>query len=201
MTRWIEPVTLQGEYVTLERLSYNHHDNLVEATKDGELWKLWYTFVPSPEEMKGRIALLLDMYHKDEMLPFAVIDPKSGKAVGITTYMNIDSPNKRLEIGSTWYRKSYQGSALNTECKLILLKHAFEDKNCNAVEFRTHYLNVPSRKAIERLGAKLDGILRNHMYSANGTLRDTAVYSIIANEWGAVKANLEWMLAMKYNFK
>lgn len=195
MMSWIEPITLKGEHASLELLNYQHHDDLVEATKDGELWKKWYTFVPSPEEMHKGIELRLDLYKKGEMLPFAVIDTNTGKAVGMTTYMNIDSQNKRLEIGSTWYRKSAQQTAINTECKFMLLKHAFEDRNCIAVEFRTHYLNGKSRKAIERLGAKLDGILRNHMYSANGTLRDTAVYSIIASEWPTIKSNLSFLLS------
>lgn len=197
MNAWIEPICLQGEYVVLELLALQHHNDLVEATKDGKLWEIWYAFVPSPEEMEKRIELLLSLYAKGEMLPFAVIDPHSGKAVGITTYMNIDSQNKRLEIGSTWYKKSCQRSALNTECKLMMLKHAFETKKSNAVEFRTHSLNVQSRKAIERLGAKLDGILRNHLYAANGTLRDTAVYSIISNEWPAVKTHLNWLLCRR----
>ena len=127
------------------------------------------------------------------MVPFAVLDPE-GRAVGMTTYMNIDAANKRVEIGSTWYRASVQRSAINTQCKILLLTHAFEVLGCHAVEFRTHFVNVQSRRAIERLGAKLDGILRNHMVMANGTLRDTAVYSVIAGEWPTVKVNLSWML-------
>lgn len=128
------------------------------------------------------------------MLPFSIIDRTNGHAVGMTTYMNIDAANRRLEIGSTWYRKSVQRSPFNTECKLLLLQHAFESLDCIAVEFRTHFVNTQSRRAIERLGAKLDGVLRSHMMMANGTLRDTAVYSIIAPEWPTVKANLQWQL-------
>ena len=128
------------------------------------------------------------------MLPFAIIDKASGRAVGMTTYMNIDAATKRVEIGSTWYRKSVQRTPLNTECKLLLLQHAFEELGCVFVELRTHYVNVQSRRAIERLGAKLDGVLRAHIRMANGTLRDTAVYSIIASEWGMVKANLVYKL-------
>jgi RimJ/RimL family protein N-acetyltransferase len=127
--------------------------------------------------------------------PFAVLERESGKAVGMTCYLNADAANRRLEIGATWYRKSRQRTALNTQCKLLLLTHAFEAKQCIAVEFRTHIVNSASRRGIERLGAKLDGILRNHRFMPNGTLRDTCVYSIIAPEWPMVKAHLEWELA------
>jgi len=129
------------------------------------------------------------------MLPFTVIERSTDQVAGMTTYLNIDAPNKRLEIGATWYRKSVQRTGLNTECKYLLLKHAFEELACNAVEFRTHFLNQQSCRAIERLGAKFDGILRAHMVMPNGTIRDTAVYSIIAGEWPTVKANLTWLLA------
>jgi RimJ/RimL family protein N-acetyltransferase len=128
------------------------------------------------------------------MLPFSIIDRASDKVVGMTTYMNIDQANRRIEIGSTWYRKAVQRSALNTECKLLLLRHAFEQLNCIAVEFRTHIMNTQSRRAIERLGAKLDGVIRSHMIMQNGTIRDTASYSIIQSEWPAVEANLLWQL-------
>src|SRR5712675_964779 len=123
------------------------------------------------------------------MLPWTVFDP-GGRIAGMTTYMNLDAPNRRLEIGSTWYAKRVQRSALNTQCKLLLLTHAFETLDCIAVEFRTHFFNQASRRGIERLGAKLDGILRNHQRASNGTLRDTCIYSIIANEWPTVKAHL-----------
>ena len=128
------------------------------------------------------------------MLPFSVFDKKMGKVVGMTTYMNIDASSRHIEIGSTWYRKAVQRTPLNTECKLLLLTHAFEELDCICVEFRTHFVNVQSRRAIERLGAKLDGVLRSHMIMANGTIRDTAAYSIIASEWSSVKANLELRL-------
>jgi RimJ/RimL family protein N-acetyltransferase len=131
---------------------------------------------------------------KGSMMPFAIIDQSNNRAVGMTTYMNIDAINKRVEIGSTWYRKSVQRSPLNTECKLLLLRYAFKYLNCIAVEFRTHFVNHQSRRAIERLGAKLDGVLRSHMILPNGTVRDTAVYSIIPSEWPTIEANLKWML-------
>jgi len=192
---WLAPVTLSGQYAVLEPLTEKHHDDLVEAVKDGELWELWYTSVPKPEAMRVEIERRLELQRQGTMLPFAVMDTSTGRAVGMTTYMNVDSVHRRVEIGSTWYRKSVQRTALNTECKLMLLTHAFESLDCIAVELRTHFFNHRSRRAIERLGAKLDGILRNHQRAGNGTLRDTCVYSIIAGEWPTVKAHLWWMLA------
>ncbi|WP_375411525.1 GNAT family N-acetyltransferase [uncultured Bradyrhizobium sp.] len=193
---WLEPVTLQGPYARLEPLSHEHQDGLVEAVKDGELWKLWYTFVPKPEDMDGEIERRLGLQRAGAMLPWTVFDA-SGKIAGMTTYMNIDAPNRRVEIGSTWYAKRVQRSALNTQCKSLLLTHAFERLDCIAVEFRTHFFNHQSRRGIERLGAKQDGILRNNTISPNGTLRDTVVYSIIASEWPTVKAHLDYQLNEK----
>ncbi|HZU31167.1 MAG TPA: GNAT family protein [Candidatus Angelobacter sp.] len=192
---WLEPVTLRGTHALLVPLSHSHHDDLVEAVKDGELWKLWYTMVPEPAKMRAEIDRRLDLQNRHSMLPFAVIDPQSSKAVGVTSYMNVDEPNRRVEIGSTWYRKSVQRTALNTECKLMLLTHAFEKMNCICVELRTHFFNHQSRRGIERLGAKLDGILRSNQIAPNGTIRDTCVYSIIASEWPTVKAHLTWQLS------
>lgn len=191
---WPPPVTLRSESATLELIAAKHHDDLVEATKDGELWDLWYTSAPRPEKVGAEIERRLGLQKTGSMLPFAVIDNASGKAVGMTTYMNIDAPNRRVEIGSTWYRKSVQRTRINTECKLLLLGHAFEALNCIAVEFRTHFFNHQSRRGIERLGAKLDGILRSHSIQPNGTLRDTCVYSIVAAEWPTVKAHLTYQL-------
>lgn len=189
---WLEPVILRAGEVSLVPLATTHHDELVEAAGDGELWKLWYTSVPSPAGMQQEIARRLGLQARGEMLPFAVL--AGGKAVGMTTYMNVDQVHRRVEIGSTWYRAGVQRTGLNTRCKLMLLGHAFEALDCVAVELRTHVMNTQSRRAIERLGAKLDGILRNHMRLANGTLRDTCVYSILPTEWPAVKANLTWQL-------
>jgi len=191
---WLAPVTLTGRYASLVPLSQNHYDELAEAVKDGELWKLWFTSVPNPEGMRAEIERRLELQRQGSMLPFTVLDVATGRAVGMTTYMNVDSVYHRVEIGSTWYRKSMQRSPVNTECKLMLLAHAFESLNCIAVEFRTHFYNQRSRRAIERLGAKLDGVLRSHQLATNGTLRDTCVYSIIASEWPAAKANLESLL-------
>ena len=195
MEPWPAPFTVSGDFVSVEPLSMAHHDDLVEAAADGELHRLWYTSVPKPEGVKAEIARRLGLREKGTMLPFAILDKRTGSAVGMTTYMNIDAANRRLEIGSTWYRKSVQRTPLNTECKLLLLGHAFETLDCIAVEFRTHFLNQQSRRAIERLGAKLDGILRSHTILPNGTIRDTAVYSITASEWPMVRANLEWLMA------
>ena len=191
---WLQPVTLQSEPATLEPLDHRHCDDLMDAVKDGELWTLWYTNIATPEGMGAEIDRRLGLQRAGSMLPFAVIDDATGRAVGMTTYMDVDAEARRVEIGSTWYRKSVQRTALNTACKLVLLTHAFETLDCIAVEFRTHFFNHPSRRGIERLGAKLDGILRSHKISKNGTLRDTCVYSIIAADWPTVKANLEWQM-------
>jgi RimJ/RimL family protein N-acetyltransferase len=193
---WLEPVTLHGAHAHLEPLSPNHYDGLLEAVKDGELWKLWYTFVPTVETMRKEIDRRLGLQAAGSMLPFTVFDA-DGKVAGMTTYMNVDTPNRRVEIGSTWYAKRVQRTALNTQCKLLLLTHAFEKLDCIAVEFRTHFFNHQSRRGIERLGAKLDGILRNHQIAPNGTLRDTVVYSIIASEWPTVKSHLTYQLNEK----
>ncbi len=191
---WPETLTLSGAHARLEPLAPSHHDDLVEAVKDGELWRLWYTSIPTPDAMAGEIARRLALREAGSMLPFAVVDPASGRAVGMTTFMNIDAPQRRLEIGATWYREAVQRSPLNAECKLMLLGHAFEALDCIAVEFRTHFHNQQSRRAIERLGAKLDGILRSHTRTKDGMLRDTCVYSIIASEWPTARANLRWRL-------
>lgn len=199
MSQWIAPPSLTGQHVMLVPLTVGHHDDLVEAVRDGELWNHWYTAIPTPEGMAAEIARRLDLQAKGSMCPFAVIDATSGQAVGMTTYMNIDAVNRRVEIGSTWYRQSVQRTSLNTEAKRMLLAHAFEQLNCIAVEFRTHFFNHQSRRAIERLGAKLDGVLRSHQINphplAAGTLRDSCVYSIIASEWPSVRSHLDFQLS------
>jgi RimJ/RimL family protein N-acetyltransferase len=190
---WLDPVTLFGTGVRLEPLERRHCDDLIDAVKDGELWRLWYTSVPAAERMQAEIDRRLGLQAAGAMLPFAVIGP-AARAVGMTTYLNADAVNKRLEIGATWYRKSVQRSGINTQCKMLLLQHAFEALNCIAVEFRTHFFNHQSRRAILRLGAKLDGILRSHQLALDGTLRDTCVYSIIASEWPTVKSHLTFQM-------
>jgi len=191
---WPEPLALHGRHATLKPLAAEHLDGLINAVRDGELWKLWYTSIPAPERMAAEIDRRLGLQAQGSMLPFTVFDA-AGRIAGMTTYMNIDALNKRVEIGSTWYRASAQRSVLNTACKVLLLQHAFEHLACIAVEFRTHRLNSQSRRAIERLGAQLDGILRAHSRASDSSLRDTAVYSITATEWPAVKSHLAWQLA------
>lgn len=196
----IEPITLTGQYVVLEPLSHAHHDGLVEAARDGELWKLWYTSVPTPEGMAAEIDRRLGLQEQGSMLPFTtrLIDPATGgpgRVIGMTTYMNIDAATPRVEIGSTWNAASSHGSGSNPDSKLLLLRHAFETLGCPAVEFRTHWLNHQSREAIARLGAKQDGVLRNHTRTADGTLRDTVVFSILEHEWPMVRAGLQFRLA------
>ncbi|CCD95552.1 putative N-acetyltransferase (GCN5-related) [Bradyrhizobium sp. ORS 375] len=190
---FLEPVSLRGPHASLVPLSPDHHDALVEAVSDGELWNLWYTAVPKPETMAKEIERRLGLFATGSMQPFTVRDA-DGKVAGMTTYMNVDAANRRVEIGSTWYAKRVQRSALNTQCKRLLLAHAFEAMNCIAVEFRTHFFNHQSRRAIERLGAKQDGILRSHQIAPNGTLRDTVVYSITAAEWPTVRTHLDYQL-------
>jgi RimJ/RimL family protein N-acetyltransferase len=190
---WLEPVSLGGPHAQLKPLSQDHCDGLTEAVRDGELWNLWYTAVPRPEEMPKEIGRRLGLQQAGTMLPFTVFDA-DGKIAGMSTYMNVDAANRRVEIGSTWYAKRVQRSGLNTQCKLLLLTHAFEKLDCIAVEFRTHFFNHQSRRGIERLGAKQDGILRSHVIAPNGTLRDTVVFSIIAAEWPTVKAHLTYQL-------
>lgn len=193
---WPAPVTLNGAHARLAPLTMDHREGLIEAVKDGELWRLWYTAIPTPEGMAKEIERRLSLQATGSMLPFTVFD-SDGRIAGMTTYMNIDATNRRVEIGSTWYAKRVQRTGLNTECKLMLLTHAFERLDCIAVEFRTHFFNRASRRGIERLGAKLDGILRSHQIGVNGTLRDTVVYSIIAGEWPAVKQHLAFSLTQR----
>ena len=189
----IAPVTLEGAYVRLEPLATGHHEGLVAAVRDGELWRLWYTGAPTADGVEDEIARRLGLQAAGTMSPFTVIDA-SRRIVGMTSYMNIDRATPRVEIGSTWIAAGAQRTGLNVEAKLLLLAHAFERLGCPAVEFRTHFLNRQSRDAIERLGAKLDGVLRSHQRARDGTMRDTCVYSIVAAEWPAVHAHLRWRL-------
>ena len=189
-----QTLSLSGQHVRLEPLHPSHEAGLIDAVRDGDLWQLWYTAIPAPERMAAEIDRRLALHKAGSMLPFTVFDG-SGRIVGMTTYMNIDNANQRVEIGSTWYARSAQRSPLNTEAKRLLLAHAFDALQCIAVEFRTHRFNLQSRRAIERLGAQLDGILRNHQRASNGTLRDTVVYSITADEWPTVRTHLDFQLS------
>ena len=191
---FIEPVNLRGVHATLEPLARDHEAALAVAADDGEIWRLWYTSVATPQKMAGYIGVALDMRERLGAMPFVVRDNTSGEIVGCTRYFNVDAANRRLEIGHTWYAKRAQRSAINTECKLLLLTHAFETLRCIAVEFRTHWFNQASRAAIARLGAKQDAVLRNHQISADGSYRDTVVFSIIESEWPAVRQHLRYQL-------
>jgi len=191
---FIEPVTLKGEHATLEPLEAKHEAALRGAAADGELWRLWYTSVAPPDRIGEYIARALDMRERLGAMPFAVRQNATGEVVGCTRYFNVDAANRRLEIGHTWYSKRAQRTAINTECKLLLLTHAFDVLRCIAVEFRTHWFNHASRVAIERLGAKQDGVLRNHQLLADGSKRDTVVFSIIDGEWPAVRQHLKFQL-------
>ncbi|MEO8223090.1 MAG: GNAT family protein [Specibacter sp.] len=198
----IEPITLRGKYVTLEPLAREHHDGLVAAASDGELWNLWYTSVPRPEGMRVEIEQRLAAQEAGSMLPFTtrLNDPETGepgRIIGMTTYCNMVPELPRLEIGYTWNAASVQGTGTNPDSKRLLLAHAFEALGCVAVEFCTHWMNMQSREAIARLGAKQDGILRAHRRMPDGSLRDTVVFSILAAEWPQVRNGLDYRLSKK----
>jgi len=204
MATAITPVTLVGKYVVLEPLSHDHHDGLVAAAQDGELWNLWYTSVPTPDEMTAEIDRRLGLQQKGSMLPFTTrlrdeTTGEPGRVIGMTTYMNIDAAVPRVEIGSTWNAASVHGTGTNPDSKLLLLGHAFDTLGCPAVEFRTHWMNFQSREAIARLGAKQDGVLRSHSRMRDGTLRDTVVFSILAGEWPMVRSALTLRVAKTRN--
>jgi RimJ/RimL family protein N-acetyltransferase len=191
---WTQPVTLSGRHVRLEPLAREHADGLRAASADGELWKLWYTGVPTPEGVGEYIDIALRGQEAGTDLPFVVRDG-AGEIVGCTRYCRIEQDNHRLEIGYTWYAQRVQRSALNTEAKRLLLGHAFDTLHSIAVEFRTNWFNHPSRTAIARLGAKQDGVLRNASRHADGSFRDTVVFSIIESEWPAVRQHLDFQLS------
>lgn len=193
MTLPIGPVVLAGRHVRLEPLQPVHATDLAQAAADGELWRLWYTTVPSPGTVDAYVAAALAAQQAGTALPFVVRDA-SGGVVGTTRYCNIDAGNHRLEVGWTWYAQRVQRTALNTEAKRLLLGHAFDVLGCVAVEFRTHWHNHRSRRAIERLGAKQDGVLRNHLLGPDGSRRDTVVFSIIDAEWPTVRRSLDFRL-------
>ncbi|MCB1258022.1 MAG: GNAT family N-acetyltransferase [Microthrixaceae bacterium] len=184
---FFEVPVLENEFVRLEPLDPSHHDDLVDAVQVNELWRTWYTHIPSPELMADVIEQRLEMLVNEQIVPFAVVDPESNRAVGMTSYLNIEAAHKRLEIGSTWLGRNAQGTRINPASKLLLLTRAFVELGCIAVEFRTHWHNHQSRAAIEKLGAKQDGVLRNHRIFENGTVRDTVVFSIIDTEWPTVR--------------
>jgi N-acetyltransferase len=191
---FVEPITLTGRHATLAPLAREDAPALAAAVQDGELWRLWYTSVPAPEATPAWVDAALEMRERAGAMPFVVRDNATGDIVGSTRYFNVEAAHRRLEIGHTWYARRAQRSAINTECKLLLLTHAFETLGCIAVEFRTNFFNFASRAAIARLGAKQDGILRQHQIQPDGTLRDTVVFSIVDAEWPAVKRHLRFLL-------
>ena len=189
------PVTLEANGLRLEPLGPQHADALREAAQDGELWKLRITSVPEPHNVEAYIAAAIDM--RPSRLAFAVVDAASGQVLGTTSYHDIVPSIDRAEIGYTWYRRSVQRTHVNTTCKLLLLTHAFETLGCAVVGFRTDNFNHASQSAIERLGAKKDGVIRHHAVRRDGTVRDTVMYSIVRGEWPEVKAQLRYLLARR----
>ncbi|MFT6733591.1 MAG: RimJ/RimL family protein N-acetyltransferase [Polaribacter sp.] len=190
MDTWLEETTLEGNNVKLVPLDKSYRDKLVKAASDGMLWNLWYTGVPSEKSIDQYIKKAIEDKEAGVALPFVVVGKSSNQVIGSTRFCNGVSNHRRVEIGYTWYAKSFQRSSINTECKLLLLSHAFETLNSVAVEFRTHWHNHQSRNAIARLGAKQDGVMRNHMIDGDGNLRDTVVFSIVKDEWKTVKQSL-----------
>ncbi len=186
---------LENTVVRLEPLSNEHHADLCAAVAVGDLSDTWFASVPSPEQMQAEIDRRVDLQRHGAMAPWAIVPVATERAAGMTTFMNLDPTHRRLEIGSTWIGTDWQGTRINAAAKLLLLSRAFEELDCIAVEFRTHWHNHRSRAAIARLGAKQDGVLRNHMVWRDGTLRDTVVFSIIHTEWPTVRRGLQARLA------
>jgi RimJ/RimL family protein N-acetyltransferase len=193
-TQWLSDTTLEGQTIILIPLQKEHAAALVDAASDGELWNLWFTKIPNNDTVDAYIDIALFEQEEGRSLAFVVVDKVTGNIIGTTRLCHADDVNKRVEIGYTWYAKSVQRTSVNTQCKYLLLKHAFEDLSAIAVEFRTHWHNHTSRAAIARLGAKQDGIIRNHQQMADGSYRDTVVFSIINSEWLAVKSSLSFKL-------
>lgn len=191
----VHPVTLKGNYVRLEPLSYSHHTDLCQVGLDEELWKVTMTLIRTPEEMKKYIDTAIREQAEGKSLPFAIIDTASSKAIGSTRFGNIDLAHRRVEIGWTWIARRWQRTGANTETKLLLLTHAFEKLGCIRVEFKTDSINNQSRNALLRIGAKEEGVLRNHMIAPGGRIRHSVYYSIVDSEWKDVKRELERKLA------
>jgi RimJ/RimL family protein N-acetyltransferase len=191
----IQPVTLEGYGIRLEPLNYDHRDGLISAASDGNLWELWFTAVPEPDDVQAYISIALTGQESGHMLPWAVHDLRSGAIIGSTRYHDIVAEIDRVEIGYTWYAKQWQRSHVNTSCKLLLLSHAFDTLGCKVVGLRTDNFNFVSQKAIEALGAKKDGIIRHHQARRDGTVRDSVMYSILVDEWFDVKRHLQSRLS------
>jgi RimJ/RimL family protein N-acetyltransferase len=185
-----KPATLEGHGVRLEPLGAKHHDGLAAAAKDGRLWELWYTSVPEPEKTQAYIEAALEGQKAGHMLPWAVIEAKTGTVVGSTRYHDIIAAADRVEIGWTWYAQRFQRTHVNTVCKLLLFTYAFESLKCKVVGLRTDNFNFRSQRAIEALGAKKDGVIRHHWPRRDGTVRDSVMYSVLLHEWPDVKKHL-----------
>ena len=194
MTPWIDELILDGKSITLLPLEASHQKELLAAAADGELWKLWYTSVPSATTISDYINTAIAARKAGTAYPFVVWHKSSQKIIGSTRFYSLEAHNKRLDIGFTWYAQSFQQTRVNTECKFLLLQHAFESLNCIAVQFLTDWHNLRSRQAIARLGAKQDGVLRHHRLNPDGSFRDSVVFSITNNEWPGVKKNLNLKL-------
>ncbi|MCP5420879.1 MAG: GNAT family N-acetyltransferase [Gammaproteobacteria bacterium] len=197
MPDWLSDERMPGNVVTLEPLRPSHREALVEAASDGKLWELWYTVAPSPSSIDDYLAAALRDKEAGRSLPFVVVENASNTVVGSTRFLNIEASHRHVEIGHTWYSQRVQRTAVNTECKWLLLSRAFDQFAAIAVEFRTHWHNKASREAIARLGAKQDGVLRSHQLGPDGTIRDTVVFSIIQSEWPTVKRHLQFQLARR----
>jgi len=198
MSRFVEPVTLTGpHWVSLEPLNESHVPELAAAAADGSVGELWFTSAPSPETTAAWVSRMQAMQDTDDGVTYVIRRRTDGAVVGSSSMFHVDAANRRLEIGHTWYSASARRTGVNTETKLVLLSHAFDQLGCIAVEFRTHFFNHVSRAAIERLGAKLDGVLRSHQVLADGSRRDTVVYSILDIEWPAVRNNLSFRLRQR----
>ena len=193
-TLWVKPLTLSRHGVRLEPLTLGHASGLAAAAADGKLWQLRVTGVPEPGQEKDYIQTALNMQQAGTRLPFAVVDEATGKVLGATSYHDIVPAIQRLEIGGTWYAQSVQRTHVNTTCKLLLMAHAFEALQARVVGWRTDNFNFASQRAIERLGAKKDGVLRGHQLRRDGTIRDTVMYSMTAGEWPEAKAQLLYRL-------
>lgn len=195
-----EPLTLEGHGVRLEPLTLDHHDALIEAASDGRMWELWFTVVPTPEETRAYIEYSLRQQENGTMLPWVVRELSTGRIIGSTRYHDIVAPIDRVEIGWTWYSRSWHRTHVNTACKLLLMEHAFESLKCAVVGWRTDILNFRSQRAIEALGARKDGVLRHFQARRDGTPRDMVMYSMLAHEWPDAKRHLLFRLARNKTF-
>jgi RimJ/RimL family protein N-acetyltransferase len=191
---WTDQPVLEGRHILLRPMVRGDGPAIVDAASDGKLWELFYTVVPGPESINAYLDRAEREQGWSRIMPFAVIEKASGDLVGATRYMRMNAPHRRLEIGTTFYASRVQRTPINSEAKLLLLTHAFESMNCVCVQFRTDHFNFASQRAIERLGAKRDGLIRNHQI-IDGRVRDTLLYSILANEWEGVKRNLQMRLS------